>query len=155
MRCQSSMLSYLFLGKKTKKVYLWMLRFQGNVMKVQSSLFWSRQKRRIKKEDRHLKCSEQSRSWIRPCGSAGFLKESLPLAPRKVLNIETVRAREVDADASWEMKSICPPAACLSDKDRRGEMEGGVRPESRREWGNYFCCCCILLINHFSFKTDV
>lgn len=43
----------------------------------------------------------------------------------------------------------------VSDKDRQGEMEGGVCPESRREWGNIFCCCCILLINHFSVKTDV
>lgn len=77
-----------------------------------------------------------------------------PLAPRKVLNMATARARQAGADASWEMKSIWPPAACLWDTDRRGETEGGVCPESRRERGNIFCCCCILLINHFSFKTD-
>lgn len=34
-------------------------------------------------------------------------------APRKVLNAERARARQVGGDASWEMKSICLPAACL------------------------------------------
>lgn len=81
-------------------------------------------------------------------------KKNPPLAPRKVLNMEAARARQAGADASWEMKSICPPAACLWDPDRRGEMEGGVCPESRREPGNIFCCCRILLINHFSSRTD-
>lgn len=102
-----------------------------------------------KREDGYLKGSEGSCSWIRPCG--GIKKDlknrSLPSVPRKVLNIETARARQVDCDASWEMKSICPIAAAvcrmLEDKGRRGR-EGGVEQDGRKEGGNLFCSHCIL-----------
>lgn len=46
--------------KKPEKVRLWMLIMQASVLRGQSRLLWSRQKRRIKMEDRHLKRSEQS-----------------------------------------------------------------------------------------------
>lgn len=120
-----------------------MLIIQGSVMTVQSSLFWSTQKRRTKK-DRKL---NSSCSWIRPFEFTFCTQKS-------------AEYWNSGGTSGWHWcllgnEVYLPPEACLSAKDGRGEIEGVVCPESRREWGNIFCCCCILLINHFFFRTDV